>query len=75
MKPLTFSPKQAERLLRAVHNKIASLTVLISTGDHADVHFAKMELRHAEEKLRMVEQVPVRRKKGVTSRTPKAPIA
>ncbi len=74
MKPLTFSPSQAARLLREARNKIENLTALISTGDPTDAHFAKIELRHAREKLRMLEQFPVRRKKVVASRAQKAPV-
>jgi hypothetical protein len=72
VKPLTFSPSQAARLLREAHNKVENLIALISTGDPTDAHFAKIELRLAKEKLRMLEQVPVRRKKVVASRAPKA---
>ena len=61
MKPLTFSPIQAARLLRDTRKKVKDLTSRVAKGG-PDSHFAQMELLHAQEKLQMLEQVPVRRK-------------
>ena len=61
MKPLTFSPTQAARLLREARKKVKDLTSRITKGG-VDSHFAQMELLHAQEKMQMLEQVPVRKK-------------
>jgi hypothetical protein len=62
VKPLTFSPVQAARLLCDARKKVKDLTAQVATGG-ADSHFTQMELLDPQKKLQMLEQVPVRRKK------------
>jgi hypothetical protein len=56
VKPLTFSPSQAARLLREARNKIENLTALISTGDPTDAHRADRPSPHFDYDSRRILQ-------------------
>jgi hypothetical protein len=63
VKPLTFAPVQAARLLREAHTSIKNLTAQLSTCDPKDLPNVHAKLVEAKKRLQMLEQVPVRRKK------------
>jgi hypothetical protein len=63
VKPLTFAPVQAARLLREARTSIETLTAQLSTCDPKDLPNVQAKLVEAKKRLQMLEQVPVRRKK------------
>ena len=65
VKPLTFAPRQAARLLREARRNIEELSARLSTCDRKDFPDVQAKLLEAMKSLQMLEQVPVRRKKSV----------
>jgi hypothetical protein len=63
VKPLTFAPVQAARLLKEARTSIETLTAQLSTCDPKDLPNVQARLVEAKKRLQMLEQVPVRRKK------------
>jgi hypothetical protein len=64
VKPLTFAPVQAARLLKEARASIETLTAQLSTCDPKDLPNVQAKLVEAKKRLQMLEKVPVRRKKG-----------
>jgi hypothetical protein len=64
VKPLTFAPVQAARLLREARKTVEDLTAQLSTCNRKDLVYLQTKLLEAQQRLQMLEQIPVRRKKA-----------
>jgi hypothetical protein len=63
VKPLTFAPVQAARLLKEARTSIETLTAQLSACDPKDLPNVQAKLVEAKKRQQMLQQVPVRRKK------------